>query len=368
MARGSGSRDRTAPVVTITSPANGQIFLTSSTISITATATDNKAVTKVEFYVKNNSTGATALLATDTISPYSAAWPVSTQLGIFTLTAKAYDAAGNTASHSVVINRTDSTTTTTTSTTIAPPPTLPTSKILITPPAFAQGGEGSCQGQSIALIRSIEEYYTTNATSYSNSTNIMSAEWLFNTSLCGYDKNNLLYSLQNPTGTLCNNCGPGSFMVGTLQVVYDIGVPTNAVCPYSSQDGCTTTGFTQTMIDNAAAHKSTWYASVLSTDLYSIKRLIVNNHALSFAVAIDSNFYNSTCGYIWNSKGSPMGNHAMTIVGYDDSKNAWLIQNSWGTSWGCNGQAWVDYNFFATICGGLFWMTTRVDKNPYPIL
>ena len=36
-------------------------------------------------------------------------------------------------------------------------------------------------------------------------------------------------------------------------------------------------------------------------------------------------------------------NHVVTIVGWDDSKNAWLIKNSWGLGWGTNGFAWIDY-------------------------
>lgn len=36
-------------------------------------------------------------------------------------------------------------------------------------------------------------------------------------------------------------------------------------------------------------------------------------------------------------------NHAINIVGWDDSKNAWLIRNSWGTWWGMKGYAWVEY-------------------------
>lgn len=38
--------------------------------------------------------------------------------------------------------------------------------------------------------------------------------------------------------------------------------------------------------------------------------------------------------------------HAMVLTGYDDSKNAFRVRNSWGTSWGDNGSIWVDYNFF----------------------
>jgi C1A family cysteine protease len=36
-------------------------------------------------------------------------------------------------------------------------------------------------------------------------------------------------------------------------------------------------------------------------------------------------------------------NHAIIIVGWDDTKNAWLIRNSWGEGWGFGGYAWVDY-------------------------
>lgn len=38
------------------------------------------------------------------------------------------------------------------------------------------------------------------------------------------------------------------------------------------------------------------------------------------------------------------GGHAVVIVGWDDSKNAWLIKNSWGTDWGMNGFGWIGYN------------------------
>lgn len=35
--------------------------------------------------------------------------------------------------------------------------------------------------------------------------------------------------------------------------------------------------------------------------------------------------------------------HCIVIVGYDDSKQAWLIRNSWGTGWGTNGYGWFGY-------------------------
>lgn len=44
-------------------------------------------------------------------------------------------------------------------------------------------------------------------------------------------------------------------------------------------------------------------------------------------------------------------NHGVTLIGWDDSKSAWLIKNSWGTTWGTTGgwgtergYMWIDYN------------------------
>jgi hypothetical protein len=37
------------------------------------------------------------------------------------------------------------------------------------------------------------------------------------------------------------------------------------------------------------------------------------------------------------------GGHCIVIVGYDDSKKAWLVRNSWGTGWGTDGYGWFGY-------------------------
>jgi len=359
MARGTGTKDRTAPVVTITSPLSGASYTTSQTITITATATDNKAVARVEFYVRDAYTGVTTFLATDTSSPYSTTWTIPTVNGNYVLTARAFDAAGNQGEHLISIFKTDSTTTTTTTVPV-PPPTLPSSKILNVPTAFYQGSEGSCVSCAVALQASIEKYYYTNNTTYSQSTNILSPEWIYNYNLCGDDPLNPL--------SFCGNCGNGSWISTSLDIMYKKGAPRWSVCPYSYQNGCTTAGFTQAMTDDAALSKFTNYGYTLSSDIYQMKRLICNNHPLSFVFTMDTNYYNSTCGYIWNSRGDYMSSHALVIIGYDDSKNAWLAQNSWGTSWSCNGQIWIDYNFMTTLAGNVYWGTMRPDKNLFPIL
>ena len=80
--------DTTLPTVSITAPANSASV--SGTVSVSATASDNVGVTKVEFYVNG------ALQVTDTSTPYLYSWDTSTlAAGSYTLTTKAYDAAGN---------------------------------------------------------------------------------------------------------------------------------------------------------------------------------------------------------------------------------------------------------------------------------
>ena len=34
----------------------------------------------------------------------------------------------------------------------------------------------------------------------------------------------------------------------------------------------------------------------------------------------------------------------MCVIGYDDDRQAFLVQNSWGTQWGKNGRFWLPYS------------------------
>lgn len=91
--------DTTPPVVSISSPAQNSVI--STTTTVTAIATDNVAVTKVEFYVDGTLKGTDTVpgASNDYTYPLS---PVGLSVGSHTLTAKAYDAALNSATSSAV--------------------------------------------------------------------------------------------------------------------------------------------------------------------------------------------------------------------------------------------------------------------------
>lgn len=90
--------DTIPPTVSITAPANGSNVPRNSTVTITASASDVSGITKVEFRVNGT------LKCTDTATPFSCAWIVPNPKNVtYTLQAKAYDSAGNTATSSVQV-------------------------------------------------------------------------------------------------------------------------------------------------------------------------------------------------------------------------------------------------------------------------
>jgi regulation of enolase protein 1 (concanavalin A-like superfamily) len=77
-----------APTVSLTSPASGATFTAPATISLTANASDPEGqLSRVEFY------SGTTLLGSDTSSPYAFSW-TNVAAGTYSLTARAFDAAG----------------------------------------------------------------------------------------------------------------------------------------------------------------------------------------------------------------------------------------------------------------------------------
>jgi glucose/arabinose dehydrogenase len=93
-----GGGDTIPPTVSITNPADGAIVARRSTVTITATASDNVGVTRVEFLVNG------VLLCSDSTAPYSCNWSVPNAKNVtYQLQARAFDQAGNMAASSVQV-------------------------------------------------------------------------------------------------------------------------------------------------------------------------------------------------------------------------------------------------------------------------
>jgi len=94
--------DSTPPTADFTAPAQGAVVR--GTVQVSATATDNQSVTRVEFY------DGSRLLGTDTTAPYGVSWDTTTTgpNGNRWLTLRAHDAGGNvtSVSRSVTVDNT----------------------------------------------------------------------------------------------------------------------------------------------------------------------------------------------------------------------------------------------------------------------
>lgn len=210
------------------------------------------------------------------------------------------------------------------------PGTIPASFQLVVPPVAHQGSEGTCVAFSVAYYaRSIEAYYRSGASSYSNSTNIFSPEFLFN------------------QVTPYSNCS-GSGLYSSLEFLKTNGVATWQTMPYSSFNGCSLMP-TQEQNLEAAKHKIPSYSRMVNADQAAIKQMIASKHPVITTVTIDPAFYSATAGYIWKSSNGNSGSHSLVLCGYDDAKKAYKAVNSWGSTWGDNGFIWIDYNFFPTV-------------------
>lgn len=311
-----GGKDRTKPSVWFINPKNGD---TITTTLIQIGASDNVGVVSVSISINGQivSTG------------YSYQFTPATD-GVYTISATAKDKAGWIGTNSITVSKKIPVIV------VPPPPTLPASVILANPPVWNQGGEGSCLAHTLAAQRSIEQYYKTGAKAY-DSSNILSPEFLYN-----YCK-------------VAPSCGSGSAILNSMNFIYNKGICTWASLPYSSQNGCDTSIITSAMKVEALNYKISNYA-FSSTDETTIKTILASGHPLAFTFQMDMNFYTSTPGYIWKSRGEMMYTHACLIVGYDDTKRAYKGRNSFGTTWSDQGYFWVDYDFFKTITGYVYKM------------
>jgi cathepsin L len=144
----------------------------------------------------------------------------------------------------------------------------------------------------------------------------------------------------NPWGYSCEG-GWWAF-----QQLIDSGVASEACYPYTHIKGpCHSV---------ARLYKAVAWAYV-GTDqeipsVAQMKRYLCTYGPLGVAVRVTPAFQAYTGG-VFNEGASGNINHAVTLIGWDDTKQAWLIKNSWGTGWGsaCEygselGYMWIHYN------------------------
>lgn len=145
----------------------------------------------------------------------------------------------------------------------------------------------------------------------------------------------------------CSQIGScdGAWM-SAFQHLIDKGVTTEANYPYHRSKGSCNATFPR-------LYKADAWGYVGSDDnipsVTALKQALCANGPLFVAVRATGAFQAYTSG-IFNEHSAGDVNHAITLIGWDDTKQAWLIKNSWGTDWGdtCGygterGYMWISY-------------------------
>ena len=186
----------------------------------------------------------------------------------------------------------------------------------------------------------------------------------------GYGKPDGSFALSEQYTLDCGSNGgcSGDDNVTVLTWAKTTGLPTTAAYgPYIAQaQGCKYAasmtlykladwGFCTTSDTNAVATTQ------------DIKNAMVAYGPIGAAIAADNAFESNPAGQVFQGSGSTDINHDIVLCGWDDSKGAWLLRNSWGTSWCDAGYCWIKYGANAVGTEAVWASATALPPPPAPV-
>ena len=225
-----------------------------------------------------------------------------------------------------------------------------------TPPIGDQGQTSTCVGWSTGYYgKTISEAIANNY----NQSKLASANYEMS------PKDMFLSIADNLKGS--TDCQSGTQITDALDVLVNNGVATMATVPWNASiTNCSQSQVQASWNADAANHKIVYYRTIAAT-VQGIKEQLAANNPVLMGIKVSNEFENYQGGIITTATfPNPVGLHAQCIVGYDDSKGAFHVANSWGTGWGENGYYWIDYNELVNqyISGGnVYYMSSSTSNN-----
>ncbi|HJQ40906.1 MAG TPA: C1 family peptidase [Thermoanaerobaculia bacterium] len=150
------------------------------------------------------------------------------------------------------------------------------------------------------------------------------------------------------------SCG-GGWYAGVFNRMINKGIASETAYPYTASD-------TACNIGASRPYRAVTWGYVAGGGIPAVadtKAALCAHGPLAIAVRVTAAFQAYTTGTFNESATGPI-NHAITLVGWDDSRNAWLIKNSWGTGWGMNGYMWIRYTSNSVGTGAAWVDAARV--------
>lgn len=198
---------------------------------------------------------------------------------------------------------------------------------LNTLPVGNQGGEGSCVAWGTTYAGRSDTWILKYPAPWSTSVNIFSPEYVYNQIKVNSD------------------CGSGAYVLSALNLLKSEGVCTWASMPYT--DVSCSLEPSEAQVAEAATYKISKFATV-TRSVTDIKSFLASGYPVIVGGPVDRNFMNLKSGAVLTKRKGSLGGHCYCVVGYDDTKNAFKFQNSWGTSWASAGFGWIDYRYISS--------------------
>lgn len=184
-----------------------------------------------------------------------------------------------------------------------------------------QGNQNSCVGW--ALGYALKSYVEGIEHSWNINENIFSPSYIYNQLNEGQNKPISLFS--------------------AADLIVEQGVCTLNKMPYNASNY--TAIPSASALAEASKYKSLDY-HLIGNDVSSIKQHLANRIPVVVSFPVDESFYHLTGKQIYNGPSSFNDDgHAVCIIGYDDSINAYKFINSWGTGWGDSGYGYFSYDY-----------------------
>jgi C1A family cysteine protease len=138
----------------------------------------------------------------------------------------------------------------------------------------------------------------------------------------------------------CSGAGDCNGGFWAFQYLIDTGSAKEADYPYVAKKGTCKTGVQR-------PYKAVAWGYVDSTvaipSVAALKKALCDYGPLAVCVAVTPAFQAYKSG-VFNEGSDKQADHPITLVGWDDSKQAWRVKNNWGTGWGEAGYMWIAYN------------------------
>lgn len=221
----------------------------------------------------------------------------------------------------------------------APPPPPMADLRLVCPPIVDQGQLGSCTGNSLAgalgflELREIKAGLAGQAEEFSPSFTPFSRLFIY------WNERSIEGDTDQDGGAQIRD---GIKSLATTGCCSELTWPYNVDAAFTPPAG--------QCFAEANLHKISTYMALDNSNINELKTCLASGYPFVFGFTVYDSFESAAAAQTGmmqmpgENEGS-VGGHAVMCVGYDDSRQVFIIRNSWGTRWGDNGYFYMPYSY-----------------------